>query len=189
MPDTDAPDTRTAWPHAPVHRLTEHGIYFVTGATLHHAHHFRTRERLEVLHRGLLRVCTDFSWRLEAWAVFSNHYHFVAESPGTAESLSPMLATLHEKTSKWVNKLDATAERQVWHNYRETKLDFPNSYFARLAYVHQNAVKHGLVTAAKDYPWCSAAWFEENTPPAMVKTIYRFKTDRIEDDFAVDGEW
>jgi putative transposase len=84
-----------AWPHAPTHRLTERGTYFVTAATYLKAHHFRTKERLDVLHRGLLRVCADYGWRLEAWAVFSNHYHFVAESPGSAENLSAMLAHLH----------------------------------------------------------------------------------------------
>ena len=176
------------WPHAPTHRLTERGTYFVTAATYLKAHHFRTKERLDVLQRGLLRVCHDFGWRLEAWAMFSNHYHFVAESPGTAENLSAMLSTLHEKTAKWVNKLDQTPERKVWHNYWETKLDLPRGYFARLAYTHQNPVRHGLVANAKDYPWCSAAWFEAETPAAMVKTIYRFKSGQIADDYEVELE-
>lgn len=185
----DSSSDRIPWPHAPLHRLTERGIYFVTASTLHKVHHFRSRARLEVLHRGLLTVCQDHGWRLEAWAVFSNHYHFVAESPGTAESLPAMLGLLHEKTAKWVNKLDATPGRTVWHNYWETLLDLPRGYFARLNYTHQNAVKHGLVKVAKDYPFCSAAWFEQQTSHAMVKSIYRFKTDRIADDYEVDAEW
>jgi hypothetical protein len=36
------------------------------------------------------------------------------------------------------------------------------SWLARLNYVHQNAVKHGLVPIAHQYPWCSAPWFETN---------------------------
>jgi putative transposase len=183
------PEDRIPWPHAPVHRLTAKGLYFVTAATLHHAQYFRSRERLEVLNRGLLTVCQDFGWRLEAWVVFSNHYHFVAESPGTAESLPAMIGTLHEKTAKWVNKLDAIPGRQVWHNYWDTHINLPRAYFARLNYTHQNAVRHGLVHIAKDYPWCSAAWFEQHTSPALVKSIYRFKTDKIEDDIHVDSEW
>ena len=126
---------------------------------------------------------------MEAWAVFSNHYHFVAKSPGTAESLTEMLGQLHEKTAKWVNKLDQAPGRKVWFNYWDTKLDLPRGYFARLNYTHQNAVKHGLVRVAKNYPWCSAAWFEQHASAAMVKSIYRFKTDRLEDDYDVDGDW
>jgi putative transposase len=179
---------QTPWPHAPAHQLAESGTYFVTAATYLKAHHFRTRQRLDVLHRGLLTVARDFGWQLEAWAVFSNHYHFAGHSPSTAEdaaSLSQMLGVLHTKTSGWVNRLDKAAGRQVWHNFHETKLSYEKSYLARLNYVHQNAVKHRLMPVANQYPWCSAAWFEGNASPAMVQSIYRFKIDKIslEDEF------
>jgi putative transposase len=52
-------------------------------------------------------------------------------------------------------------------------------------------VKHGLVLVANQYRWCSARWFEREASPAMVKSIYRFKTDklRVYDDFEPAGEW
>ncbi len=177
------PVPKTPWPHAPTHQLSERGTYFVTVGTYLKQHHFRSRERLGVLHRGLLSVARDFGWQLEAWAVFSNHYHFVAHSSSTApdaSNLSQMLGVLHVKTSGWVNKLDQTPGRQVWHNFRETKLTYQKSYLARLNYVHQNAVKHGLVPVANQYPWCSAAWFERTASAAVVKSIYRFKVDRLQ---------
>jgi putative transposase len=179
---------KTPWPHAPMHHLAETGTYFVTAATYLKSHHFSKPQRLDVLHRGLLTVARDFGWRLEAWAVFSNHYHFIGHSPlasQNASSLSQMLAVLHTKTSGWVNRLDSVPGRKVWHNFRETKLSFEKSYLARLNYVHQNAVKHGLVSVANQYRWCSAAWFERKAPTAMVESIYRFKTDKIsvEDEF------
>jgi putative transposase len=75
-------------------------------------------------------------------------------------------------------------------NFRETRLTHQRSYLARLNYVHQNAVKHGLVPVANQYLWCSAAWFERTASPAIVKSIYRFKWDRIsvQDDFEVKGD-
>src|SRR5260370_32777895 len=69
------------WPHAAMHQLGSAGMYFVTASTLHQAHHFKGKERLAGLHRGVLKVAANFGWRLEAWGVFSNHYHFVAQSP------------------------------------------------------------------------------------------------------------
>jgi putative transposase len=72
---------RISWPHAPLHELSARGTYIVTAGTYAKAHHFRSRTRIAVLHRGLLKVALDFGWLLEAWAVFSNHYHFVAHSP------------------------------------------------------------------------------------------------------------
>jgi hypothetical protein len=83
------------------------------------------------LHRGLLTVCRDFDWKLEAWSVFSNHY------------------------------------------------------------THANAVKHGLVQVANQYPWCSAAWFERMATAAQVKTIYGFKIDQLHvyDDYEPAPDW
>ena len=182
------------WPRAPVHRLSEGGTYFVTVGTYRKEHHFRGAARLGVLCRGLLKVSSDFGWHLEAWAVFSNHYHFVAHSPvleDGARSLSRMLGTLHEKTAKWVDRLDGVPGRQVWHNFRDTRLTYEKSYFARLNYTHQNAVKHGLVHAAGLYPWCSAAWFEQTATSAQIKTIYGFKTDAINvcDEYEASADW
>ena len=40
-----------------------------------------------------------------------------------------------------VNRLDHTPARRVWFNFRETRLSYPRSYFARMNYTHQNPVK------------------------------------------------
>jgi len=98
---------------------------------------------------------------------------------------------LHAKIAGWVNRLDQTPQRKVWYNYRETALTFRLSYLARLNYVHQNPVKHGLVPVASLYPWCSAAWFENTAPAATVKSISRFRMEalRVDDDFEPCGEW
>jgi len=79
----------------------------------------------------------------------------------------------------------------VWFNFRETRLTNQRSYLARLNYVHQSAVKHGLVPVACQYPWCSAAWFERTASAAIVKSIDRFKTDRISvaDEFEASADW
>ena len=188
------PERRTPWPHSPLHQLSVRGTYFVTVGTYLKLHHFRSRKRLRVLHRGLLTVARDFGWRLEAWAVFSNHYHFIGHSPERApdaSNLADMLSVLHTKTAGWVNRLDQTPGRRVWFNYRETRLSYQKSYLARLSYVHQNPVKHGLVLVANQYPWCSAAWFERTASAAMVKSIYRFNVDRVAvyDEFEVAAEW
>jgi putative transposase len=188
------PAEKISWPHAPEHRLSVRGTYFVTVGTYLRKHYFQGKDRLSVLHRGLLKVADKYGWQLEAWAVFSNHYHFIGHSPAeevTARNLSQMLGVLHEKTAKWINRLDKMPGRRVWHNYRETRLTYEKSYLARLNYVHQNPVKHGLVPVASHYPWCSARWFERCASPAQIKTIYRMKTDQITvpDDFKVSLDW
>ena len=173
------------WPHAPLHRLSEHGTYFLTAGTLHKAHFFRGPERLDLLETQLLTLANEHDVQLEAWAVFSNHYHFVGHTSGPNHELHEFLSHLHTATARELNLRDQTPERDVWHNFWDTRLTFEKSYFARLNYVHQNPVKHGLVPVANQYRWCSAAWFERTAMPAQVKTIYSFKTDkiRVRDDF------
>src|SRR5207244_2940770 len=44
------------WPHAPVHRLSAHGIYFITAGTLHKQHLFDTPAKRDLLERMLLSL-------------------------------------------------------------------------------------------------------------------------------------
>jgi putative transposase len=175
------------WLHAPTHRLCEHGTYIVTAGTWRKQHHFRGHDRLCVLEGELLALAQKSGWQLEAWSVFSNHYHFVGHSGPGAVDLRVFLGRLHSTTAASINRADNADGRKVWHNFWETRLTFEKSYMARLNYVHQNAVKHGLVKVAARYPFCSAGWFEQTATRAQVKTISSFKVDklRILDDFEV----
>jgi putative transposase len=173
------------WPHAPVHRLSEHGIYFVTAGTLHKQHLFDTPAKRDLLERMLLSLAKKSVWQLEAWAVLVNHYHIVARGAPDSVPMGEFLRELHSRSARELNRMDGVEDRTVWYNFRDTRLTYQYSYLARLNYVHRNAVKHGLVPVANQYPWCSAAWFERTASPAQVKTIYRFKIDqvKVEDDF------
>jgi putative transposase len=157
----------TPWPHAPTHQLGVRGTYFVTAGTYLKAHYFLGAGRLRVLNRGLLTVARDYGWDLEAWAVFTNHYHFVGHSPGNApdaSTLSEMLGVLHTKTARWLNRLDGMPGRQVWHNFWETRLTYQKSYLARVNYVHQNAARHGLVPVANSIPGVQLLGSNESHP-------------------------
>lgn len=167
------------WPHAPVHRMTDNGIYFVTAGTLHKKHFFDMPQKRDLMERLLLSQARAFGWQLEAWAVFANHYHFVARGNPDSANLGEFIQHLHGASAHDLNLLDGIRGRQVWFNFWDVKLTIHYSYLARLNYVHQNAVRHKLVAVASQYPWCSAAWFERTASPAQVKTIYSFKVDRV----------
>ncbi len=183
LPDDESSCKGTRdWPHAPPHRLGSAGVYYVTARTLHRVHHFRGSDRLTLVRDLLFTIAAKYGWRLEAWAVLTNHYHFVAHSPSgdqTAESLGKLLKNLHADISRSINRLDGVQGRKVMHNYRETHITYPRSYLARLNYTHNNPVHHRLVTRASDYAWCSAREFEKAVTPAWVKTIQSFLYDEI----------
>ncbi|MDP1880920.1 MAG: hypothetical protein Q8K60_08275 [Parachlamydiaceae bacterium] len=85
-------------------------------------------------------------------AVLSNHYHFIANSPEDPSNLSAFLSNLHVTTSKYINAKDNAPNRKVWRQYWDSHITFQYSYFARLNYVNQNPVHHGLVKLATHYP-------------------------------------
>lgn len=169
------------WPHAPPHRLTASGVYFVTARTSRAEHLLHTPERRDWFQILLLDGFAEEGWQLEAWAVLSNHYHIVAHSPkGNAESLGPLLQKLHSLTTKRLNREEGALGRsRLWQNFRETHLTYQHSYLARLNYVHQNAKHHGLVARASDWKWCSAAVFKQRVSAAWIKTIASFNYDDI----------
>jgi putative transposase len=103
-----------------------------------------------------------------------------------------MLSKLHTQTAIVLNKWDEAPGRRVWFQYWDSRITYQASYYARLKYVHQNPVHHGVVANAENYPWCSASWFRRTARPAVVATVNGFKTDRVRvrDDFepvGVDG--
>ena len=151
----------------------------ITAATLDKQHFFSSSAKLDFLQSELLSLAKKYHWQLQAWAVFPNHYHFIARSEDESPQLGTFVSHLHTSTARQLNQLDQIAGRRIWYNFWDSKLTFERSYLARLNYVHQNPVKHGRVFAANQYRWCSAAWFERTAPPATVKTVYGFKTDKL----------
>jgi putative transposase len=174
------------WPHSPAHHLQDAGTYIVTAGTYKKAAVFKGANRLTILTNYILEFADRYNWSLQAWAVFPNHYHLVGASEAP-ESLRSLVRHLHSVTAIEANGWDETPGRRVWFEYWETRVTFPRSYFARLNYVHQNPVLHGLVRVASQYPWCSAGWFEREANRSFFQTVSRFRTDKlnIPDNFEV----
>lgn len=105
------------WPRAPVHRLVESGVFMVTAATYRKEPLFAGGPKLRLLHRALLDTANRHGWRLEAWAVFPNHYHFIAASPPDPATLSGLIRELHSRTSIALNRHDECPGRKVWQYY------------------------------------------------------------------------
>jgi putative transposase len=184
LPDDDqsAKGTRH-WPHSPPHRLSLGGVYFVTARCAERRHLLAADDMKDWFQESLFAVAEEFGWTLEAWAILSNHYHFIGHSPKSpngAESLRDMIRKLHSLTTREPNRRENQPGRtRLWQNFRETCLTHQRSYLARLHYVHQNAVHHKLVAVGSDYKWCSAAEFKQADTPAWLRTITSFRSDEI----------
>jgi putative transposase len=173
------------WPHGPAHWLFETGLYIITSGTYRKLPHLDSPARLDFFQNSLFQYADEFGWDLRAWAVLANHYHFVAVSPTEARTLRKFLGKLHMKTAGQLNLWDNKPGRRVWFQFWDSHITYERSYLARLNYVHQNPVRHGVVAVAEHYKWCSAKWFSQNAPSAFAKSLKSFKIDQVNvpDDF------
>jgi len=173
------------WPHSPRHWQFGPGIYIVTSGTYDKLHHLSDDHRRDFILEMLFACATEFKWELRAWAIMSNHYHFVANAPETAAPLKRFIGKFHMLTAKKLNEWDSAPARKVWFQYWDTRITFEKSYLARLRYVHFNPVHHRIIDLAENYRWCSASWFNRTASPAFVETVNSFKIDQVNvpDDF------
>jgi putative transposase len=183
--DNKPVSARNQWAHSPLHLTLRPGTYMVTAATCNKAALFHDATRLNLLAEHLLLLAQTQGCELQAWAIFPNHYHYVARL--SANSLSSFSRHLHAKTAVALNKMDAVTGRKVWFQYWDSHLTFERSYLARLSYVHHNAVHHGIVKHPSRYPWCSAGWLETKTkrPVSAMITSFHFDKLNVPDDFDV----
>ena len=180
---------RTEWHHAPLHVFAPNTVYMVTGATLHKQHFYLGRRRLEVLQETLLAIAKRREWEIRAWAIFSNHYHFIAKAPVHHGALYRLIQHIHAESARQLNLMDNTPGRQVWYQYWDKCITYEKSYCPRLHYVLKNAVHHKLVPVANAYPFCSAALFEARTPRPFRKKVESFKFDLLRDPDDFTPQW
>lgn len=140
---------------------------------------FKKDDELDLVQEALFKIAEHYQWKLEAWAIFANHYHFIARSPIESRNLGKFINHLHSLTARKINELHHVTGRKVWYQYWDTQLTFQKSYLARLNYVMNNSVKHKLVLQADQYRWCSASWFKETSSKAYRQSVLSFNTDEV----------
>ncbi|MGA0370123.1 MAG: transposase, partial [Kiritimatiellia bacterium] len=154
------------WHHAPLHRFSPNTVYMLTAGTYKKSLLFLGEKRLTLMQDLLLQRMEETNWIPHAWACFPNHYHVVMMAPNSG-NIQQWVKGYHSKLAIALNKMDKVSGRKVMYQYWDRCITYDNSYYARLHYVIHNPVKHGFVKVARDYPFCSARWFEKNNPTAF----------------------
>jgi putative transposase len=119
LPDDEASLKGTRdWPHAPPHRLQSAGVFFLTSRAHGGRHLLMEDDMKDWFQDRLFSLAVDYGWRLEAWAILSNHYHLIGHSPPAGgQTLRHLVTALHSLTTKERNRRDGAAGRnRLWHN-------------------------------------------------------------------------
>ena len=102
-----------------------------------------------------------------------------------------MLRVLHVKTSAWINRLDGQMGRKVWFNFWDTRLTHQKVRFGAVELRPSKRSEAQTGSGGLSISVVFGGLVERMAPPAIVKTVYRFKTDKIsvEDEFEPATDW
>src|SRR5688572_1296457 len=166
-------------PHTPLHRTGDSGWYFITAGTYRKEHILGPDTHKDLVAVLLRTVCAAESLFLHAWVILSNHYHLIVSSEGIA-NIPQFIRKLHSLTARELNVADGSPGRRVWYQYWDKQLTHERSYLARLNYIHQNPVHHGIVARAEAYRWSSLREFEERVEKSLAASVRNFKAERLD---------
>jgi len=171
--------------HRPAHRFQPHGAYIVTAGIYGKRHILSASELKSAVCANMAALAEQYGWQLQAWSVWSNHYHFVALAPEDATTLKALTRTLHSQTAIAANRLHRTPGRRVWYQYWDSCIDSDRAYYERLKYVHLNPLKHGWEDEPEAYPFCSYGWFLDGAESATRKRVASAREENVQiyDDF------
>ena len=144
---------------------TKGGSFFFTVVTANRRPIFASVEAVEVLRSAFRAVRSRYPFEVDAMVVMPDHIHCIWTLPPNDADF----ATRWRLIKTWFTKHCDPALRNVvsdcaalirptalWqHRYWEHVLRDEEDYARHVDYIHFNPVKHGLVAAAKDWPYSS----------------------------------
>ena len=140
--------------HQPCRLESLTSAYLITAANYEHLPLMRTQERREAWEAKILALFSEnLDWELLGWSILPNHYHLLVQTD--LELFAHKIGRLHNGVATQWYREDDTPGRQVWFRFSERGIRNERHLRVALNYVHFNAVKHGYVVAARDWPTCS----------------------------------
>ena len=103
----------------------------------------------------LAESCQRFATTCLAWCLMDNHVHLILV-PSTADGLRGPIASAATRLSQRINLIQQTSGHLFQGRYASYAMDEAHLMVA-LRYVENNPVKAGLVKAAEQWAWSSAA--------------------------------
>lgn len=103
---------------------------------------------------SLLQEGTErFGYRLHAYCLMSNHIHLLIQVGSVP--LSKLVQNLSFRYTKYINKKKNRIGHLFQGRYKAILVDADSYMLELIRYVHNNPVRVGMVTRAKDYKWSS----------------------------------
>jgi len=143
-------------------------IVFITGVTRDRIHHFESADNVTLLFETMRRVQSIHPFRLLAYTIMPDHFHWLMRADNEAGNFSVVLHSIKRNYTINYKKVHGiTTPMNVWqprfwdHVIRDER-DFNNHF----DYIHWNPVKHGGTQKPGDWPhstyrhWLERGYYE-----------------------------
>lgn len=114
----------------------------------------------------LAEGCQRFATTCLAWCLMDNHVHLILV-PSTTDGLRGPIASAATRLSQRINLMQQTSGHLFQGRYASYAMDEAHLMVA-VRYVENNPVKAGLVKAAEQWAWSSAAAHVARRPDRLV---------------------
>lgn len=133
------------------------GCYFFTVVTYQRKPVFAEGARVELLREALRAVRRQRPFEIQAMVVMPEHLHAVWQLPkGDSDYSRRWREIKHFVSSRIAAPVNHRGEKAVWQRrFWEHTIRDEQDWGRHVDYVHYNPVKHGRVTAARDWPYSS----------------------------------
>lgn len=131
-------------------------------------------ERIDLLRKVVREVQENHPFRIHGWVVLPEHLHALLELPEGDTNFPLRWRQIKSKFSRAIPNSEARSEsrwrrgeRGIWQRrYWEHLIRDQEDFNHHLDYIHINPVKHGLVTAPKDWPYSTFhRWVQQGRYP------------------------
>ncbi|MEP0767317.1 MAG: transposase [Fimbriimonadia bacterium] len=146
---------------------------FVTTGVLGFTPVFRRSELADAMLNSLADDCLHLGVTLHAYVVMPEHLHLLARLPPGRTAASVMrsmksrsAAILLPMCRQEMDSLQPSVHgrRAFWQEgFRSVPVYSEDDAIVKVAYIHNNPVKRGLVRSAEEYRWSSAWLFEQGS--------------------------
>lgn len=117
---------------------------------------FRTDEDRRLYLKLMAEQGVRFGVTFQAYSLMTNHTHLIA-IPQETDSLAHAIGEAHRRYTRAVNRREGVSGYLFQGRFYSCPLD-RRHFVAAARYLERNPVRAGLVRAAWEYPWSSAAF-------------------------------
>lgn len=125
----------------------------------------------------LLALLADHAVQSEvavhAYVLMDNHFHLLV-TPETAQGLPRMMQALGRRYVRYFNDTQQRTGTLWDGRYRSTVIQAQRYLLACMVYMDLDPVRRGVVSAARDYPWSSHAYYVGLKPDRIITPHSQF---------------